>query len=331
MQKFLKSAVAIAAMVVVGTSAFAADKLTAKLKLTGNLYGTNGFTMDSTGQQYYDDTFFLNYSSDKAGADFRIAFKGLSDADKGSTYINSTAIWFKPFDMLKITIGQNDIDRYKEQIDWWRAPSGWVTSDGSGGLKFDITATPELAVQANVTPGYGKTFLGYDANTQYGINASYNVAGFGKPRLAFADQGNGDAKQVTIGTDINAIPGLYAFENIGIKFDGAFAYSQVAFDTYVAYTADKLNVKLWLPITMPTTGLTLGYIARVNYAVSPATVYFRTSNGESALATYAFAPEFQLGAETSIDKVWLDAHVLVNLSATGTVTWALPFTAKLSF
>jgi len=337
MQKFLKSAVAIAAMVVVGTSAFAADSFTAKLKMTGNLWGDvataadDGFKFNDQSQKDSDENLQFRFNGEKSGAEFNLKIENLSGA---AAILNGAKVWFKPADAFKVTLGEVGIDRYKETIDWWRAPTSWH-SIGSQGIKLDITPMDGLAIQAMVAPGYGKAFNSYAGNLNYGAGVKYNISGFGSVAATFQDvltaNWTGINKLATVGFDVNAVPNLYVFENVGFALDNAWAYSSLNFDTYATYKADALNLQAWIPVKLTTAATSVGVDVKATYNLGSFNVYGRMNQGADSLADYQFNPEIRLGATTNVDKASLEAWVQLNDLTTTAPAWCIPFVVKVGF
>lgn len=346
MQKFLKTAALATAMALIGTAVFAADSFTAKLKFDGNILSDSGMVFNNTGQKDYDDTLHFTYSGDSAGAHFRFAFAKMDDYEN-AVNLNSASIWFAPMAGLKFTVGQIEAFRFKEQIEHWRAPvqnwegaGDWVgADDGNGGMSIDFTGVENLGIYAFLEPGWGNNVLDfagdgadpYNANTDYGIIVSYNVAGFGKVVGSFQDEGDASAKQITVGTDVTAVAGLYAFENIGIAFDGDFGYSHVAFDTYLKYTGvENLTIHGWFPVTVVTDDVRMKIDVKIEYNLSGTTVYGRFFNW-SNLNDFTFEPQIRIGAVKNIDLANLEAWLQLDVPASGDIGWSIPFTVKLNW
>jgi len=344
MQKFLKAAAVATAMALVATAAFAADNFTAKLKFQGNINGQNGMVFNNTPQKDYDDTLHFTYSGETAGAHFRFAFDEMDDFV--GVKLNSASIWFAPVAGLKFTVGQIEAFRFKEQIEYYRAINNpwegnpWVSADGAnGGMSIDFTGVENLGIYAFLEPGWGNAVLDfagdgadpYNGNTAYGLIVSYNVAGFGKVAGSFQDKGDGNEKQIAIGTDVTAVAGLYAFENIGIAFDSDFGYSRVAFDTYLKYTGvENLTVHAWLPVQIHSTDTRMIADLKVEYNLSGTTVYGRFTDTFD-FGNVQFSPQLRFGAVKNIDLANLETWLQLDVPASGDIGWSIPFTVKLAW
>ena len=103
------------------------------------------------------DALVMSVNGDQAGANLQLWYKYTgSDATPS---IRSTNLWFKPIDMLKITVGDISVGTYKETIDWYKAPVGNSSADFNswgGAGKFSSYATVEgagLSIEATPVDG----------------------------------------------------------------------------------------------------------------------------------------------------------------------------------
>jgi hypothetical protein len=361
----LKSGIMALAISLISASAFAID-VGASVNMAGNLWGTQGFVINNQNQKDADLLrFFVN--TDNAGAEFKL-WSDLS-GDSSTVHLRAASLWFKPISMVKVAVGNIGSYLYTEQISWWKVPCGAALSDANGwnhrwssyagveggGVNVEFTPIDGLFLAAGIAPGFGNTLLAYDAadgslaagaNTDYGFVAKYNISGIGSIGAGFRDEGDAAVKLVRVGFDVNAVSGLYAFEDVIMNFDGDFAFQGMSFDTYAAYSVGAFSVKFHPTVTIRTTGVAgddswMTYDFKASYKVlDNVTPYLRISqdgDNSSAFGTsltdFNFAPSIGLGAEYSVGKVSLDTAVRVILPATAAddVTWAIPFTARLSF
>lgn len=141
-----------------------------------------------------DDAIQLSMSSEKAGASFRIFYRyggssKVSDAsNEGESNsplgVRSAVLWFKPFQMLKISVGEVGQYLYTEQLDWWRDSTGvsyaqWRNWDGR---YSNQTGLEEKGIQLELTPIEGLTWqigagaIGYnDDNPENAISFFSNT------------------------------------------------------------------------------------------------------------------------------------------------------------
>jgi hypothetical protein len=175
---------------------FAAD-FAARAVMEGNIAGGDKDKVTiwslSEKEQKDADALVVSVNGDNAGAQFQMWYK--YDAS-GSAPLNirNTNIWFKPIDMLKVTVGDVSVGTYKEMIDWWKVGSGeradahqpWTYSGYASvegpGLSLELTPIAGLWLNAGVTAKPGTYFatIGKDSfeYAAYGAAAKYTFADF---------------------------------------------------------------------------------------------------------------------------------------------------------
>ena len=186
----------LAAAATFASSVFATD-FAARAVMGGNIAGGDKdkvtiWSLSET-EQKDADALVVSVNGDNAGAQFQMWYK--YDAS-GSAPLNirNTNIWFKPIDMLKVTVGDVSVGTFKEKIDWWKVGSGeradahqpWTYSgyasvEGSG-LSLELTPIAGLLLNAGVTakPGTNFATIGKDSfeYAAYGAVAQYTFADF---------------------------------------------------------------------------------------------------------------------------------------------------------
>lgn len=354
---YLKSALIIAATLLIGASAFAGD-LSLSVILGGSLYGTDSFKLNNQNQKDAD-LMQASYSEDKAGASFRI-YTAAKENDAVS--FRSLNIWVKPVSMLKIGLGAVGSYLYTEQLNWWMVTAAesytnagnwnnrWASVAGveGDGLILDLTPAEGLYLSAGITPGYGNSLFdadAYGADTKYGFVAKYNIAGFGSAGASFRDCGLGGKKIVKVGFDTNAVPGLYAFEqvvmNLDTDADGAISgLGGVAFDTYAAYSSGKFSVKATIPVIIRLTDVVgdssyMTWDVKAAYSLDGGVSPFLRikQNGDgcplgTTFDAFTFEPSILAGADYSIGKASIWTAFRYDLSGN---TWSLPFEIRVSW
>ena len=267
----MKKIVGIIAAVTMAASVFAVD-FNARVYMTGKIAdGTidiNGDEKKEGAVNFWNlakqdqkdaDALVLSANGDKAGAQFQMWYN-YEGGDAAALKIRSTSLWFKPIDMLKVTIGDVDVGTYKEAIDWWKVAVGNSASEhdnwGTGGqwssyatvsgagLSVEATPIDGLWLSAGVvaTPDTNLAQIKFDGLKNetygaYGVAAKYNLSNLlGLPMttaISWRDAGKGSTKILAIGADYgnNFAAGLYAMMNVRFFFDKAtFSY----FDSTVA-------------------------------------------------------------------------------------------------
>lgn len=307
------------ALLLVGAAAFAVD-FSASVVMKGNLWGTNGFQLNNADEKDADLLVF-SVSTDMAGANAQVYTKA---ADGTTAFTRNLAVWFKPVSQLKITLGNIGSDLYKEQLNWYKVPTGvrggagWAAAAGvpdNKGLLVELTPAAGLTIAAGIAPGFDNPLmidadrttagnqLAVGPNTKWGVLAKYNIAGFGSVGAAYRYNGalgtstagvfNSDWQTVRVGADITMIPGLYAFVTGIVRFDAnASSVSAIVIDNYAAYSVGAFTVKGEVPVTIRTTGVAgdnsyLSYDVKASYKIlDNCSPYFRiTQDGSSTDAS----------------------------------------------
>ncbi len=381
MQKFLKAAAVATAMALVATAAFAADAK-AKVTMEGSIFGTDGFHLDNKNQKDADMLEF-SVSNERAGAAFKL-WANLKNADADNfvgdrqneddvSYLTgddpvvrfrSAVLWFKPIDMVKISVGNVSGGLFTEQLNWWKVPTGadfnsfdrwasrwssYATVEGPG-VSFDLTPVEGLSVSLGYTPGFGTNDLadGYSANTKWGISAKYNIAGFGDVGASFRDEGENEAKLIKVGVQTSSlVPGLTAMlqfvgrmeynNNINSTATEDAAFNGFSIDNHFAYAVDKFSVKANFPVTIRISGIEndnsfMTYDVKFAYGLGTISPYFRLTQEGLNFGDVAFTPAIKLGAEWGYDGGSFDIGLQIDVPAEGAdVTWSLPFLFGVAF
>ena len=222
------------------SSVFAAD-FAARAVMEGNIAGGDKDKVTiwslSEKEQKDADALIVSVNGDNAGAQFQMWYK--YDAS-GSAPLNirNTNIWFKPIDMLKVTVGDVSVGTYKEMIDFWKVGSGeradahqpWTWSGYASvegpGLSLELTPIAGLWLNAGVTAKPGTSFatIGKDSfeYAAYGAAAKYTFADFPlSAAISWRDAGKGKEKILAVGADYgnNWADGFYGMLNVRMRFE----------------------------------------------------------------------------------------------------------------
>jgi hypothetical protein len=121
----MKRIVGMIAAVAVAASVFAVD-FTAGFQLKGNLFqydeadGARALNLNTSNSKD-DKPFVFSVSGDRAGGQLKLfTSEGKTANDAVEFDAQALNIWFKPFDGLKIDLGNSDFGLNCEQITWWR-------------------------------------------------------------------------------------------------------------------------------------------------------------------------------------------------------------------
>jgi hypothetical protein len=339
--------------------------------MTGSLYGTNGLVINNQDQKDADMLQF-SVSGETTGASFNL-WTNLS-GDASTVHMRKAVLWWKPIAMLKLSIGNVGGYGYTEQLNWWKVPMGgsiaqavsWekryssASTGEAGGFQLDVDPMPGLTLTAGLYPGFGNATLidgEMDANTAYGLQAKYNITGFGSVLAALRDDGLDESKLIRVGCDINAIPNLYAFITaIMLMDDHNDAYGAedadgmmlrgVSIDNYVKYSMDKITIQARFPITLRLTDATgddsyMLWRVKVSYAMDGGiTPYLSAETVDYIPLNFAevgdtFSVTIQPGVNVGIDKGSIDLSLKIDVYPDGIVEdnmiWSIPFEARISF
>ena len=193
------------------TSAFAAD-VSAKVKVDGSLLNFDGKNFSALKVQHnsegWNPDLSLSINGDRAGASMSFYYgadivgknpkcsesscwnyendNGWCEHSKGVTVLSNSAtnkfntvaqsysVWFKPFDMLKVTAGQYSTNMNQETIDWSHTDTGVDTQGYALDLNIDaFFATVFFA------PGWENAWFTKNENADATVGLLYAKAGYG--------------------------------------------------------------------------------------------------------------------------------------------------------
>ncbi len=263
-----------------------ASEVKAHLTIGADLMGYDGtdFTgpkMTATDQKDTDALIF-DFGGEKAGAHFQGWYK--YEGGDAALNIRSASIWFKPIDMLKITVGDVSVGTYAEQINWWHATAGANISDANGwdhrwssyssvegwGVSCDLNIG-NLWINAGIAPGANSLFA-KDSYGAYGVIAKYTIMDGLSAAVSWRDEGKDATKLLKVGADYSN-GGFYGFVNVIAAWDGAkggepvqsadygwkygttvgdFAFGGIAIDNYFKYSTGALTLQASVPVVIRT-------------------------------------------------------------------------------
>lgn len=160
------------------TSAFAAD-VSAKVKVDGSLLNFDGKNFSALKVQHnsegWNPDLSLSMNGDRAGASMSFYYAGSGNTEnKFNTVAQSYSVWFKPFDMLKVTAGQYSTNMNQETIDWSHTDTGVDTQGYALDLNIDaFFATVFFA------PGWENAWFTKNENADATVGLLYAKAGYG--------------------------------------------------------------------------------------------------------------------------------------------------------
>ena len=273
----MKKIVTTIAALAMAVSMFAADfsatvTIQADAAYGKSVDGVNSFGLldvEKTNQKD-NDLLELNYAGDKAGAFVRF----WTAAEFADTALNVRALklWFEPAAGVKITLGNNELALYKEQLDWWKVPCGaslaeFGSWDGrwqagaafheTWGSTIEVTAIEGLYLGLGAASSFITKAGEADAVIgKWGAVAKYSINGMS---FGAAYKNAGTFNLLTVGADYSK-DAFYGMIEGKIRFDsdaGAYSYNKdeaklagITIDNYFAYNINGINIQLTAPVTI---------------------------------------------------------------------------------
>ena len=239
----MKKIVGILAVAAMATSMFAAE-VAGNLKLNGKLavFDGDNFTLlhapDVESNPWGNQTLKLSINADVAGAG--VDFLNKKDKVIGANW----NIWFKPADMVKLTVGNlGGYELNSETISWTNlvSNSGWgyagevnvdafslVISTTSDKWLVKDNEVPNLYLRAGYAADFGKIQAAMKADNTF-------------KKLQFAAGFTGSADSISYFADV-----LFGMDSTGDK-----TVNSLLADAFLRYGADALEVKAYLKAGIP--------------------------------------------------------------------------------
>ena len=272
------------------TSAFAAD-VSAKVNLLGSLFNFNangnkvGALAIAEGGQGWNPSFEMSINGDVAGASMKFFDAGATKAVSNVNY----SIWFKPFDMLKVTVGNFTTNLNQETIDW----SNTATGIDSNGIALSLNASGFFA-DAFFAPGWSDANFGWNRTD----NAKYWFS---------TKEGDEKAKigelylRAGYSADFGTISGYYNFvsessQDFGLGYKNTFGsvemfvnalgflekdgkFDKIRAEVFAKTNVDALGLAAFVPVEVSLKDenkdkpVSLGAVAKVTYSLGSVTPY----------------------------------------------------------
>lgn len=246
---------------------------------------------------------------------------GIKDSANQVLRVRSVSVWFKPIDMLKITVGDLSTKLFGETLHYWKDPAGTAWNQyyngysGYGtveapGINIDVTPIDGLLVTAGIAPGTDKNFVSFvkDADASvlaYGAGVKYDLNGIAGIPLAvgieFRSAGTKAEKVLGIGASYGNRygEGFYGMvegrlrmnEGNSEKLDG------ITINNHFRFAAGAFSAQLRAPVTIRTAGTKedpswLAYSAEVAYGLNSFTPYFLFGNDLDNKYAYKLSEDF---------------------------------------
>ena len=145
----------------VAGAAFAAD-VSAKVKIDGSLFAYgNDKTVSALsikhGNESWNPTLAFSFNGEKAGATFKIYDPSCGVSENYTATEYGFSIWYKPVDILKMTVGEWSTSLNQEQIDWSHSntaidKNGYCAEISTNGFTFDAFLAPGWSAVKKANP-----------------------------------------------------------------------------------------------------------------------------------------------------------------------------------
>ena len=268
----------LSAAAVLAASVFAVD-FSATVQVKGDaLYGksvdsTNSIAIlgvENTNQKD-NDLLEISFTGDKAGAFVRFWTTAKEEVLK----VRALKVWFEPITGIKVTVGNNDLELYKERVNWWKVPCGasvaefgsWDGRWASGAAVHEnFGTTVEISAIQNLYIGLGassdvfsKTGDADAAINQWGVVAKYQIMDNISAGAAWRYTPNFGL--LTAGAEFgNWGTPYYGFLQAKVRFDGSSAANSgskdwklagITIDNYISYKLDSgIKFEGTFPVTI---------------------------------------------------------------------------------
>ena len=270
------------------------------------------------------DALVLSANTDNAGAQFQFWYEYVG-GEEAALKVRSTSLWFKPLDMLKITVGDLDIGTYSEKLHYWKAPiataySQWYNGYSSAavvsgaGFLCELTPIDGLWISLGTAAGTDSSTIALtwadgvpDDNKfwsgAWGAGAKYDLNGLaGIPLsvgVSWRDNGKDDWKVLAIGADYGVLygEGLYAMLNGRLRFneDDNGKLDGITIDNFVKFAAGAFKAEVRAPVTIRLADNDPSWLvwsAKVSYALDGFTPYLMLANDLDNKGAYLLSDAF---------------------------------------
>ena len=240
----MKKIVGIIAALAMAGAVFAAD-FSAGVRLQGSVFGFDDAKTVTLLEEHHENQFYhapisFAISDDQAGGQLKLS----NVKDDDLVHADAWSIWFKPVDVLKVTVGRWSTNLNQEHMGWCNTDSG-IETDGialtiaSGAFSWDIFFasgngnpffTTADGADAVIKELYTKVQFGADFGT---VNAFFNgINNFKDFRFGAGLNLSG----LPVGLWFNVI-GTYAgddFQRIRAEADVSTTFGSIGWELFVA-------------------------------------------------------------------------------------------------
>ncbi|MBP5700282.1 MAG: hypothetical protein J6W71_05505 [Methanobrevibacter sp.] len=378
----MKKIVGILAAAAVATSAFAVD-FSAGMQLKANLFEYDGASEEISAFKLWnengkdDKPFVFSLSSDRVGAtikifdsngDFKTAngkikvdvdltdpndpdvkaeaeTEGQNGKLPAAMAAHAFSIWFKPFDALRIDLGNQDIKLNVEHITWWQGNivggklNGW---DGIGDWGYKATYTADAFTAAVAfLPGDNAWWFdkAKDADAALAETTLYvqYAADFGTINAIF--DAKDTFKNLKVGAGFNG-----KFDDLGIFADVAFfskkankdadAVNAIAVDFDASYSVDAIGLEAYVfwkandIKTIKKETMDLAAYFKASYALNGGSLYFKFLDDD--LMADKFGAELHAGYDGNLGAMSYEVEAKIAI-ANEKVNFSVPCYFRVGF
>ena len=373
-----KIVIGIAAITCAATM-FAVD-ISSTVKMNADIVRKSGDNVEffavNNKDQKDSDALIFSANGEKAGGQFQLwyrfdgtdggkSYKDISKKEAGTSAgsweddnvagtphglrIRSVNLWFKPIDMIKVTVGNVSVDSYTEKIFYWHGvhgekPGTWGNFGGDYiagvGVKTEVSPISGLDITFAFMPGIDTAWISTAEGskvTNFALKAKYsNIADLPlSATVVYADKDQN--KFIGIGADYGNLygAGLYAFANISIAFDKDFKFTALSVDNYEKYSVDALKVEAHLPVSIYKNGDKVGVgmhaSVKASYTIDAFTPYLVVTNEPDGDTGWIFDDNFadnfkittNVGTTFGVGSANFNAYLRLDF-AKDTVNWKVP-------
>ena len=332
----MKKIVGIIAAVAMAASVFAVD-FSAGTKIGGSLfnYDENGkihmFKEANGSSKDANPNFSFSIGDDKAGAAIKITSNGGQAASGGYATVGAAAqsIWFKPFDMLKVTVGTTGTNLNQEHVSWWRGSQSGTA--GEAGYALAFTPIDGLEIDAFILMGEGNWWFDDGSVNELAVKFQYS-ADFGTIAALF--DANSKFKDLKFGAGyannfngVNAwanVLGFYAgekFQRVRLELDANGSADAFSYEVFVPVDiAIEKGTDYWTNITSTKVApdpVAVGLVAKVGYNLGGANVSLELRDSNLLAKDFSMVIEPKISGNHGC-MAW-DLAVTLNCAKTFTV------------
>ncbi len=340
----MKKIVGILAAAAVAVSAFAVD-FSAGFQLKADLFNYDGgFKAFSVWNQNAKDDkpFIFSVSTDRVGATLKFYDANWDDNNAALQYgktlpsimsAHAYNIWFKPFDMVKIDLGCQDIALNKEHVTWWKGNitggkmTGW---DGVGEWGYKATVNVdafELAVALLSSPS--TYWLNGSSVGETVFYAGY-AADFGKINVLF------DAKS-TFSNLMVAAGYSNTFGDVAIFADAMFraknGANTIAIDFDARYNKDGIGLEAYFNWSTALANISLSSMrvacyAKGSYALNGGSLFLKFED-DNIIAS-SFGADITVGYDGNLGPMSYEVAAMVSVAGS-TFKFSTPCYFRIGF